>query len=362
LLGVPTLQGKAEILDLLAHVTHGGFPDRYVVEEGCLLSEIDTDEAREEVALRQGWVQQIQVAVREGRDTYLLLLADTDVAVRRSALAALVGSCLQDETAVAPALRRRFVAEPGRILRASQVRWLGRLRPLAQETIALLTRIHTGDADAFLRLVAAVALADGIGARAPVGVEETLASSLVASLAQPDAPDTGAYHDLVDDGGWEHRAYSAGLCTALRALGTRGVDAALPRLWHAFAEARAERSPTTQPPGAHVRVAKEFVAPDGTTHWRNIEGQKIQPRESPPPALKLAEALLTLTFGEPRDQPTAPASPSDLSEQQRRTLALLLACDALWHYDVDMDSLLDDRGLPFSRTGLRTYLQQASSE
>ncbi|MGZ3598722.1 MAG: hypothetical protein ACXWQ5_03315, partial [Ktedonobacterales bacterium] len=267
-----------------------------------------------------------------------------------------------DETAVAPALRRRFVAEPGRILRASQVRWLGRLRPLAQETIALLTRIHTGDADAFLRLVAAVALADGIGARAPVGVEETLASSLVASLAQPDAPDTGAYHHLVDDGGWEHRAYSAGLCTALRALGTRGVDAALPRLWHAFAEARAERSPTTQPPGAHVRVAKEFVAPDGTTHWRNIEGQKIQPRESPPPALKLAEALLTLTFGEPRDQPTAPASPSDLSEQQRRTLALLLACDALWHYDVDMDSLLDDRGLPFSRTGLRTYLQQASSE
>ena len=356
LLRAQTVQGKAEILDLLVCVTHGNFPDHYVVEEKRLLSEIDTPEARQEVAQRRGWVHQIQVAVSEGRDTYLLLLADPDIAVRQSALGALVASCIQEATAVAPALRRQLVAEPDRILRASFVRCLGRFQPLAQETIALLNRVHSTDADALLRLTAAAALADGLGERAPEGIEEALASSLAASIAQPETSDESAYHLLVDDEGWPHIDYIADLCSALRTIGARGIDAALPRLRRDFAEACADSKRSAQPHAKRIKALRRLEAPDGASQLRTIEGQFIHP---PTPALKLAEILLTLTFGLRRDQPTAPAI---LSDQQRRTLTLLLACDAIWRYGINMDGLLTNRGLPPTRMGLRRYQEQTPVE
>ncbi len=72
------------------------------------------------------------------------------------------------------------------------------------------------------------------------------------------------------------------------------------------------------------------------------------------PELRLAEALLTRTFGGQRGGQSTP--PSTLTPSQRRALEAVHACEALWRFDATMDDLLGNRGLPYSREKLRDYL------
>jgi hypothetical protein len=60
-----------------------------------------------------------------------------------------------------------------------------------------------------------------------------------------------------------------------------------------------------------------------------------------------------LTFGKRHSGESLPEKPGP---EQQRALEAISVCDALWHYDSNMDSMLCERGLPPTRSGITEYL------
>lgn len=372
LLALPSFKEKEGVLRLLAACVEGCFPDRFVVEAGCLLSEWDTPtpEARRELVWRQAIVGQTQAAVRAGQAVYARLLADTDadVAVRQVALTLLTTPTVaQDRAWLAIVLGRQLAAESDRGMRVALARFLGECQPLDVASQALLITCWRHDADPLVRLAAAVALATGLRTDAPSAVVQDVADALV----EFETDSVRRYNDgmyYMDAIGHRRGAgvdFTLDLTLALRALGEHGQALALPRLTRALAThcaGLAEQRERALPTEFMGVTMKPYLADDGTKQWRRVEGRSIFPLTA---ELQLAKALLTLTFGEPQEDEDglrrADCS-TDLSHEQQIALASLLDCEVVWRYDAIMDRLLSERSLPYTREALRNYLAQARRE
>lgn len=336
ILNAPAVQEQRAILDLLAGIAEGAFPIKGMREDGTFY---DLD--KEEVAR---WNQRTPAAVRAGRDLYLRLLSDHALEMRRSALNVLVRSLASDAEQVTPAIRRRCALEPDRTLRMRLVRCLSLFTPVADETRGLLARARADATDPLARLAATSALAHLEGEGAPAGVETDLAHALVA----PDPAVAEDYTGLIfgEHGYLVQPDYTVDLALALRALGPRGMAAALPHLVEALAERCAKATPETLSAGLTIRRTRVVIAAGGKRTTQEVEGRVIRP---PTRELQLAEAMLTLSFG--RRRSGAPL-PKALSPEQVLALNAISVCDALWYYDANMDAMLSERGLPPTRTGL----------
>lgn len=343
ILNAPAFQEKSAVLDLLAGIAEGAFPIGGIRADGTFY---DLD--KEEVAR---WNRRIHATVRAGRDLYLRLLSDHALDTRRSVLNVLVCSLTSDAEQVAPAIRRRCALETDQPLRMRLVRCLSLFTPATDETRALLARTCTNVADPLARLAANSALAQLDGEGAPAGVETDLVHALIA-------PDPAVAEDytglLIDEHGFlVHLDYMVDLALALRALGPRGMTAALPHLVEALAARCAKTTPETLPAGITVRRTRVALAADGKRTTLDLQGRLIYP---PTRELQLAEALLVLTFG--RRRSGAPLL-EKLGPEQVCALDAISVCDALWHYDANMDALLSERGLPPTRTEITEFLMGA---
>lgn len=385
LLALPSFAQQEDVLRLLANCAEGSFPDRYVVEDGSLLSELDppTPEQRRELAQRRAIVGQTQAAVRAGQAIYAHSLADANAAVRQAALTVLTTAPVaQDRAWLAAVLRSRLSAEADQGMRVALTRFLGECQPLDADTQALLTDCWQTDANPLVRLASAVALATGLRTEAPPAVAEDVADALTRldmDVAQR-YNDAVFYEDAVGHrrwtgaDSWYDLDVTLDLALALRALGERGRAVALPRLTRALATWCAElagRGEETLPAG-YWRMANEpHAASDGTEQEPTVEERRIYVRYGlNAPELQVAKALLTLTFGMPlprQDRQRHAVLPADLSHEQKSALASLLGCEAIWHVEaiVRIDTLdiqLSERGLPDTRETLRDYLAQARRE
>ncbi|HEV8194310.1 MAG TPA: hypothetical protein VGP82_22905, partial [Ktedonobacterales bacterium] len=239
LLAAPETTRKAEILLLLVGLADGGFPDRFDVAAGRLLSELDTPDARREVAERRHLPGRLREAVCAGRDIYLALLTADAREDRSAALRVLTTACTGDDdgSEIASALRRRSDAESDRLVRAALVRFLAAFRPLDKATQAFLADIRTRDPDPLARLAAAAALAYGMGESVPVEVEDSLVSAL--GFGEPGALElysrVVSYDEVVD--GTEG---AIDLAIGLRQMGERSIATAAPRLERLLATRCAE--------------------------------------------------------------------------------------------------------------------------
>lgn len=388
-LAAPSFAEKAGVLGLLADCATGSFPDRYIVEAGCLLSELDTPppEARRELEQRQAIVGQTQAAIRAGRAVYVRLLSssDEDVAVHQAAFTLLTTpTVVQDHAWLATVLRQQVSAastqgetNPG--MRAVRVRFLGTYQPLDTATQELLTHCWQHDADPLVRLAAAVALATGLRSDAPPAVAEDVAAALV----QPDGDVARRYYDAVfyeDANGsrrWAGMDFTLDLAMALHALGGRGLEVALPHLTRALAMRCAElaglseRGDHALPAGYRHAADEPNVTDDAAEQARTVEVRRIYVRNGlKAPELQLAKGLLTLTFGKPQEDEDGPRHvvySSGFSHEQQTALASLVACEVLWHIEAiwprdSIDDLLGRRGLPSTREALRNYLAQAQAQ
>jgi hypothetical protein len=342
LLNTPEVQDKQEILDLLASIAEGAFPIAEMRADGV---RVDLD--REEVA---HWNQRTHAAVRAGRDLYLRLLSDHAIELRRSTLRVLVRGFASDAEQVVPEIRRRCARETDRTLRACLLRCLSMFAPVDDETRALVTHTRMEAADPVARLAATSVLARVDGERAPTGVE----TDLVHALVEPNLAVVEAYTDLITENGTFRTDYIVDLALALRAMGPRGMAAALPPLVDALAEHCARTTPEMQPLG-HTSLRTRFVAAaDGQTKMIKLECRYINP---PTRGLQLAEALLVLTFGKRRGRlRPGERRPEKPNPAQQRVLEAISVCEAIWYYDASMDWMLDASDLPPTREGLVQYV------
>ncbi len=342
LLSAPAFPEQSAILDLLAGIAEGAFPRRGIRADGTFY---DLDQ--EEVAR---WERRIHAAVRAGRDRYLRLLDDHALETRRSALNVLLSGLPNDAEQVeraeqvVAAIRRCCALESDRALRMQLVRCLSLFTPVADETRTLLAHIRAYAADPLARLAATGALAHMDGEGAPEGAETDLVHALVA----PDPAMAEEYSGLmIDEHGFlVHLDYMVDLALALRAMGPRGMRAALPSLVEALAARCARATQETLPVGRIVRRTRVVIAANGKGTTLDSEGRLIYPLTC---ELQLAETLLVLTFG--RRRSGAPL-PGTLGPEHVRALDAISVCDALWYYDANMDALLSERGLPPTRTGI----------
>jgi hypothetical protein len=342
LLDAPQVHDKDRLLDLLAGIAEGAFPIREFDPGTQQLVDLDPDEvARSD--------ERTHATVREGRDLYLRLLDDEDSETRRSALIVLLCSLRADGSHVTPAVRHRYERESDRILQASLLRCLGGFTPVDAATHKVLVHTWRDAADLLLRVAACAALAHIDGERAPEGVE----MELVRALAEPDTVVAEAYWYLVNAGGWNRTDYVEDLALALRAMGPRGTAAALPRLTQALTERCAGTVPEALPFGRTSRWIQPTLAADGSLRSQQYEGRFIDP---PTAELHLAEALLLLTFGRRQSAESVRLMPLVPSPEQRLALEAVRACNAIWYYDANMDTLLTERSLPSTREALAAYL------
>jgi hypothetical protein len=347
----PASKDKGNILSTLGTIAQVGVEIPYIPEKHCLLTELDTPEARREVEIMRGWELKAHAAVCEGRDVYLRLLSDPDSAVWQRALGVLVNALSGDGARITPIIRQRIAGADDPHQRARLARALAEFLPLDDPTQAVLTRLWHEDTDSLVQLSAAVALAHGLGEQAPAQVEETLSRALVA----PEPNSEKRYNEVQMDK--ITTEYTTDLALGLRAMGARGISTALPRLLDALAIRCAAITVETLPKGHFGAVShKQFIAGDGTFKWRVVKGCSVYPST---PELRLTDAILTLTCG--WRSYTRSVAPMLLTPAQRMALSAIARYDVLWHFDATMDDLLDSRNLPYSREGLRAYLLQADS-
>lgn len=344
LVRAPGVRDRGKILDLLADFAQGGYED-VDDEEAKLLRAAATlaPQEREQRARMIDWTRQTHAAVRAGRDIYLSLLADRVRRVRQAALGVLEAACRTEGEVVVPVICARVSQERDRVQRAALVLALSRFVPVTRETRTFLTQTHTHEPDALARLAAAIALAEVDAEQAPPGLDDYLARALV----RPDRDIQQACVDLLGN-------YQTALVDALRGMGARGVTTALREIARELREQC--QTPMEQLlPGREGVIDTWRPGPDGRAMFITLQGRSLYP---PPPILTLTRSLLRLTFGNSRFGELTAAS---LSASQRQALALLHACDAAWHYDLDLQEQLFEYGVPHTRDGLRNYLGDATS-
>jgi hypothetical protein len=180
LLKANSVEGKDEILVLLAHLAKG--TSYHDVHQHLLLlkGEAQKDEWKENIQKELVWVKDVKTAVRAGEKAYLNFL-DHDEPEMRDSVAYLLASLERPAPALADHIWKKFESEKDESVRTSLVMAFGRLAEPTESNRAPLLALLVNEKSRSVKLAAAMSLVR----LAPTDISEDATVILLDAAKQP---------------------------------------------------------------------------------------------------------------------------------------------------------------------------------
>jgi hypothetical protein len=310
LLESPKVEGKNEILVLLAHLARGTSYHDVHQHLPMMAEKAKEPEWQDKIQKELGWVNDVKAAVKTGENQYLAFLNDADARMRDTAAYAL--AALGPSANLAEAVWRRLEKENVEGVRESLLLAFGELAEHTEANVGSLLALLLGSSSKSLKLAAAMSLVR----LSPSEQSEESIAILLEAAQSPEA------YDTLTESIWAE------------------VD------------------------------DREFLV---LNHISRLEGNAARAAESAmmnllptrphPEAIRLAETLLTIAF---RDSNRRDAFAS-LNEQQQRISKLIADSENIWtekiggskSSSVKASMMLRSCGLPDQQGRLRAFIYGA---